>query len=197
MRLRSPLIAACSLALLALFIPHANAVQGAFTLKSPVVTEAGALPAAYTCDGAGSTLPLKWTNPPKGTKSYALVMHHVPPEGVAHWYWVAWDIPSTTTQLAVNAKNFGKLGGNSVNRNIGYTPPCSKGPGDKTYTYTLYALSKSAGLGSTSTATVSRDTLLAAIAPITLGKAVLNVTYSRPSSAATDTQSSSAPAPRS
>ena len=197
MRLRAPLIAAFSIAILALAVPYASAAQGSFTLRSPAVKEGGALPAAYTCDGAGSTLPLTWVNPPKGTKSFALAMHHLPPDGVAHWYWVAWDIPSTTRSIAANAKGFGKLGGNSVNANVGYTPPCSKGPGDKTYTYTLYALSKSANLGAASSASVTRDALLSAIEPITLGKAVLNVTYARPASAATDAEPSSPPAPRS
>ena len=197
MRIRAARVAACAITVLAFTLAHESAAQGSFTLRSPAVKEGAALPSAYTCDGAGSTLPLKWTNPPKGTKSFALVMHHLPPDGVAHWYWIAWDIPSATRSISTNAKDFGKLGGNSVNSSIGYTPPCSKGPGDKIYTYTLYALSKSASLGATSSASVTRNTLLSAIEPITLGKAVLNVTYARPLGAPTDAEPPRPPAPRS
>lgn len=157
----------------------ASSTAGAFTLTSPAVAADGRLPATYTCDGTSATMPLKWTHVPKGTKSFALAMHTIPPEGVPHYYWVAWDIPAKKRSITENAVGFGQIGGNSINPTIGYAPPCSKGPGDKTYTVTVYALSTSAGLG-TSSASVSRDDLLQAISGITLGKAELNVVYSRP-----------------
>jgi len=152
---------------------------GAFTLTSPAVTSQGGLQAAYTCDGAGTSPPLTWTAAPKGTKGYALVMDHVPPEGGHHWYWLMWGIPAKTHALSANVTKIGFLGGNSVNQNIGYAPPCSKGPGTKTYTITVYALSGSPKLPKKSSASVTRDSLLAAISGITLEKAVLDVTYER------------------
>ena len=151
----------------------------AFMLTSPAVTSQGALPAAYTCDGAGTSPPLTWTAARKGTKGYALVMDHVPPEGGHHWYWLMWGIPAKTQALSANVSKIGFLGGNSVNSNIGYAPPCSKGPGLKTYTITVYALSGTPKLPKQSSASVTRDSLLAAISGITLDKAVLDVTYER------------------
>ncbi|MCX6423312.1 MAG: hypothetical protein NTV96_01775, partial [Actinobacteria bacterium] len=74
----------------------------AFMLTSPAVTSQGALPAAYTCDGAGTSPPLTWTAARKGTKGYALVMDHVPPEGGHHWYWLMWGIPAKTQALSAN-----------------------------------------------------------------------------------------------
>jgi phosphatidylethanolamine-binding protein (PEBP) family uncharacterized protein len=65
-----------------------------FTLSSPAVTEGGALPAEYTCDGASATLPLTWSGAPAGTRSYAVIMHHVAGPGDTHWYWVLYDIPA-------------------------------------------------------------------------------------------------------
>ena len=151
----------------------------AFTLTSPAVTSQGPLPAAYTCDGAGTSPPLTWTAARKGTKGYALVMDHVPPEGGYHWYWLMWGIPTKTLALSANVTKIGFLGGNSVNSSIGYAAPCSKGPGTKTYTITVYALSGSPKLPKKSSASVTRDSLLAAISGITVDKAVLDVTYSR------------------
>lgn len=151
----------------------------AFTLTSPAVTSQGALPAAYTCEGAGTSPPLTWTPARKGTKGYAIVMDHVPPEGGYHWYWLMWGIPAKTLALSANVTKIGFLGGNSVNSSIGYAPPCSKGPGTKTYTITVYALSGTPKLPKKSSASVTRDSLLAAISGITLEKAVLDVTYER------------------
>ena len=106
-------------------------------------------------------------------------MDHVPPDGGHHWYWLMWGIPAKTRALPATVSKIGYLGGNSVNPKIGYAPPCSQGPGTKTYTVTLYALSGTPNLPKKSSAAVTRDSLLAAISGITLSKAVLNVTHSR------------------
>ena len=47
----------------------------------------------YTGDGSRSTLPLEWAGAPSGTKDYALIMHHVDPEGKTKWYWILYNIP--------------------------------------------------------------------------------------------------------
>jgi phosphatidylethanolamine-binding protein (PEBP) family uncharacterized protein len=70
------------------------------------------------------------------------------------------------------------LGTNSVNDRTEYSPPCSKGPGAKDYTYTIYALASTPEL-TVASDDVDRDTLLAAIADRTLGSATLNIVYSR------------------
>ncbi|MDV7103817.1 YbhB/YbcL family Raf kinase inhibitor-like protein [Vibrio sp. TH_r3] len=57
-----------------------------------------------------------------------------------HWYWGMVNIPADV--LSVDAGQFvGLLGNNSVNKSNQYAPPCSKGPGEKKYTFHLYALS--------------------------------------------------------
>lgn len=160
-------------------LSHLAYAAATFTLTSPAVTSRGALSAAYTCDGAGTSPPITWTASRKGTKGYAVVMDHVPPDGGHHWYWLMWGIPANTRALPTNVTKIGLLGGNSVNPNIGYAPPCSQGPGTKTYTITVYALSGTPKLPKKSSAAVTRDSLLAAISGITLEKAVLDVTYQR------------------
>jgi len=151
---------------------------GSFTLSSPDVVEGGALPAEYTCDGNSATLPLTWSGAPANTESFAVVMHHIPGPGDAHWYWVLYNIPADVTTLAQNSAGVGMLGTNSVNGETVYAPPCSKGPGEKVYTYTVYALSAQPQF-SVPASEVSRSVLLDAIQDTTLASAELNVTYTR------------------
>ena len=153
--------------------------SSSFTLTSSVVTEGGALPADYTCDGDSSTVPLQWTGAPAGTQSYAVIMHHVDPEGVIKWYWILYDIPASITALPKNVTGIGTLGNNCVNGNTAYAPPCSQGPGDKTYTYTVYALSAPPEI-TVAASEVSREVLLAAMSDRTLATAEMPVVYARP-----------------
>ncbi len=149
-----------------------------FVLRSSAVQDGGALPVEFTGDGKASTLPLEWSRPPAGTKSFAVIMHHIDPEGKAKWYWTLYNIPPELTGLPMNVKGIGTLGSNSINREIGYAPPHSKGPGAKTYVLTLYALSDKLQI-SEPAAQVNRDFLLAAMKGKVLASAPLNVVYSR------------------
>lgn len=148
-----------------------------FALSSPDMTAGGAMPVAFTCDGQSQSPSLSWTSGPTGTVGYAIAMHHSPGPGDTHWYWVVYNIPATTTKVAAGASAPGTLGTNSVNNQLAYAPPCSKGPGIKTYTYTVYALSAAPSF--TAATKVSRDVLLAAISNITLASSSLDVTYDR------------------
>ena len=159
--------------------PDGPALNGTnFVLSSPEAVDGGSLPREYTCDGSSATLPLEWSGTPPGTKSLAIVMHTIPAPNESHWYWVLYNIPPDTRSLAKNVSGIGTLGNNSVNGKTAYSPPCSKGPGAKKYTYTIYALSAPPQL-SVSPAKVSRDVLLAAIKDRTIASAELNVYYSR------------------
>jgi len=152
--------------------------NGTFILTSSAVTEGGALPKEFTCDGNSATLPLSWSGAPEDTKSFAVVMHHIPGPGDTHWYWVLYNIPASITNLEKNSTGIGVLGNNSVNGQTVYAPPCSKGPGEKLYTYTVYALSEEPQF-TVAASDVSRDVLLDVIQDITLASASLNVTYTR------------------
>lgn len=149
-----------------------------FVLSSPEVSDGGTLPKEFTGDGESATLPLEWSGAPAATKSYALIMHHIAPEGEAKWYWTLYDIPASVKSLPKNVRGVGTLGNNSVNGQTEYAPPHSKGPGAKIYVYTLYALSAPPRI-SIPPAQVDRDTLLNAIRDRTLASAVLHVTYTR------------------
>jgi len=159
-------------------VAPATVLDAAFTLTSPVMTQGGTLPVEFTCDGAAETPPLAWSGAPAGTLGYAVVMHTQPQDGDAHWYWVLFDMAPTVDHLDLNATPPAKVGTNSVNGRIGYTPPCSKGPGAKVYTFTVYALSGRPDLPDPSA--VSRPVLLAALDGLILAEARLDVTYTRP-----------------
>jgi phosphatidylethanolamine-binding protein (PEBP) family uncharacterized protein len=106
-------------------------------------------------------------------------MHSVAGPGDIHWYWVMYGIGADVTHLDEGAAPpvGAILGTNSVNGRNEYAPPCSKGPGAKQYTLTVYALSKNPSFP-TGTA-VNRDLLLAAISTVTLGSSAITVSYSR------------------
>ena len=148
-----------------------------FVLRSSEVAEGGMLPKEFTGDGSSATLPLQWSGAPAGTRSFALIMHHEAPDGIK-WYWVLYNIPADVTSLPKNVKGIGTLGNNSVNRDLGYAPPHSKGPGPKKYTLTVYALSAAPQI-TVPAEQVSRDVLLAAMKDLILATAELNVIYSR------------------
>lgn len=153
--------------------------ESTFTFKSTAFTDNGTLPKEYTCDGASTSPPMSWENLPAGTKSVAVTMHHIPPEGGKHVYMVLYNIPLATTSIPANISGVGKFGINTVNGKNAYSPPCSQGPGSKTYILTAYALSAEPVITTASSAT-TMDVLLNAIESTTLGTSTLTVTYTRP-----------------
>lgn len=161
--------------------PQAAPASGnEFVLSSPAAVDGGTLPVEYTCDGAGSTIALDWSNAPAGTKEFAMMMTTLPGDGTTRWNWVLYAIPGTATGLARNTTGIGIIGTGSHGTVMAYDPPCSQGPGAKLYTFTVYALSGSPSF-TVSSEQVTGPVLADAIAAITLGKATLNLSYSRPS----------------
>lgn len=150
-----------------------------FALTSPAVKAGGALPVEFTGDGAGISPPLAWKGAPAGTKAYALIMHHIDPQGNTKWYWTLYNIPVETTALPKGAKGVGLQGNNSVNKRAEFAPPHSKGPGTKTYVCTIYALSEPLELAR-APETITRAVLLEAMKGKVLGSAELEFTYTRP-----------------
>jgi phosphatidylethanolamine-binding protein (PEBP) family uncharacterized protein len=154
------------------------ACSATFTLSSPAIGKSGAYPIEFTCDGERASPPLAWSNAPAGTRSFALTMHHIPGPGDKHVYLVVYNIPASTTNLAKNVHDVGVWGVNTVNGQPEYTPPCSKGPGAKTYTLTAYALSAEPTI-SFPAGRVTMDMLLDKIKDKTLATSAIDVTYSR------------------
>ena len=149
---------------------------GGFTLTSPAAVDGGTMPVDYTCDGRGVSFPLAWSNPPSGTREFAVLMTTLPGDGTTKWNWVLYGIPSTVTGLAENSRGIGTAGVGSDGPLAGYQSPCSQGPGLKLYTFTVYALSASPVVSGQVTGTI----LTNAIKPLTIASASLTVGYTRP-----------------
>lgn len=153
------------------------------TVSSKDVSPIGELNKSNTCDGAGVSPALTWSGGPKSTKSYAITMDTIPgplrpgeTEVQNHSYFTVFNIPVTTTSIPSGEKNIGTIGRNSKDNQPGYSPPCSQGPGAKTYTITVYALSSELALAAQD---ATRDALIKAMSGKVLASGELSVTYSR------------------
>jgi phosphatidylethanolamine-binding protein (PEBP) family uncharacterized protein len=153
-----------------------------FKLSSPAVKDGEKLPVEFTGDGASASPPLAWTGVPKGTQSLVLIMHHLDPEGKTKIYWLMYDIDPKTTSVAKNVTDFGKMGVSTVHNRVEYASPHSKGPGEKKYVLTLFALSAKPDL-SKAESPITADPVLAAMKGKILAAADLTVLYTRPAGA--------------
>ena len=140
-------------ALLAVSMP--GQAQSAFTLKSADVAAGGSIPQQFAFNGFGCTgqnvsPSLNWSNPPAGTKSFALMVHGPDAQtgGAGFWHWVVTDIPANVTTLArgAGASDGMKLPEAAKQVATDFGVPGWGGPcppvGDKPhrYVFTLYAL---------------------------------------------------------
>lgn len=132
----------------------------------------------YTCDSTGISPAVKWDSVPAGVKGFAVTMHHYPPTGDKHVYWVVYNIPPDVRSLPAGQPGAYSFGINTVNSRNTYAPPCSQGPGPKVYILTLYALSAQPVI-SKPASQVTMDVLLEAIRSVKVDSAVMNVTYTR------------------
>ena len=169
------------------FLKKSAAAAASFTIiPSYLVTGAraqdGRLPERYTWERAGSSPALTWSHAPAGTAEFAVLMSTVPPDGITKYNWVLYGIPRATRHLVKDSQGVGTPGMGSNGSSLAYQPPCSKGPGPKTYTFTVYALSAAPVLPKGSA--VSGARLLSSMSSITLGTATLSLDHTRSGSSA-------------
>jgi len=126
-----------------------------FKLASPDFKQNGTIPAAqvyngFGCTGKNVSPALKWTGAPKGTRSFALLVHDpdAPTGGAGWWHWLVVNIPPSVTELATDA---GKADAAHLPKGAlqvvtdfgapGWGGPCPP-VGDKPhrYNFTIYAL---------------------------------------------------------
>jgi phosphatidylethanolamine-binding protein (PEBP) family uncharacterized protein len=93
-----------------------------------------------------------------------------------HAYIVLWGLSPATKALAESQHDLGTWGINTVNRRAEYAPPCSKGPGEKSYMVTVYALSAEPKLAA---GRAGFPELLAAIKDTTISIAEVELRYAR------------------
>jgi len=123
-----------------------------FTLTSIDVGGQATKKQVFTgCGGENQSPQLKWSNAPKGTKSFAVTIHDKDaPTGSGWWHWLVFDIPADVNELKTNAGNtsFDLMPKNAIQSKTdfggyGYGGPCPpKGTGIHQYMITVYALDK-------------------------------------------------------
>ena len=130
-------------------------------ISSSSFGDVSTIPTKYTCAATfpppggprnistGISPALQWTNVPKGTVSFVLILHdpdaHVPKANTDVTHWLVFNIPGDATQLPESvvpeAPVAGSgLQGNNITGKAGYQGPCA-GPGAfHHYTFELLAL---------------------------------------------------------
>ncbi len=113
-------------------------------IESSAFKEGALIPSKYTCDGSNVSPPLKWSEPPSGTKSIVLISDD-PDAPAGTWvHWVVYNIPPVVREFPENVPSLKTLengavqGTNDFGR-IGYGGPCPPS-GTHRYYFKLYAL---------------------------------------------------------
>jgi Raf kinase inhibitor-like YbhB/YbcL family protein len=113
----------------------------AIALSSPAFASDAPIPRRYTCDGDETSPPLRWTPPPKATRSLALTVEDPDAPGGTFVHWTLYGFAAETKGLAEGAvPNRARQGMNSSGKSE-YAGPCPpKGDTAHRYVFTLYAL---------------------------------------------------------
>lgn len=114
-------------------------------ISSSAFSSSGIISQKYTCDGPDVSPPLKWSDAPAETQSFALIMDDPDAPGGTWVHWVAYEIPGNIHELseAIAKQEKMPLGGaqgkNSFGT-IGYGGPCPPPGTPHRYFFKLYAL---------------------------------------------------------
>ncbi len=188
LRMIGAVVFACGLAPSAISV--ADAAPAHFTLSSPAFKDDGVLPLKYAggtlCGadsrGGNTSPPLAWSNPPAGTKSFAVLM--IDPDGrrgLGSVHWLAYGIPAARTGVKEGeggpAPAPDITEGKNSRGTLGYTGPCGP-PVDAPHHYVIDVIALDLAPGSLQGG-LDRDALLKAIAGHSLGPTSLVVRYHR------------------
>ena len=149
--MKKNLILALTVAVGAFCGAQSASAQGVFTLSSSSFKDgerlatkmAGNNKSNPNCVGENVSPALSWSNPPEGTKSFAILMFDIdgrPPGGVSHW--VAYGIPASVKGFAegeVSKASDKYVGGTSLMKLSTYFGPCTPPGPPHHYIFTLMA----------------------------------------------------------
>jgi Raf kinase inhibitor-like YbhB/YbcL family protein len=150
-----------------------------FRLTSSAFQEGQAIPSTYTCEGQDTSPPLAWTDPPAGTKSFALINDDPDAPGKTWVHWVVYNLPSSVRRLPETVPSDQELSdgtrqGLTDFGRTGYGGPCPPS-GTHRYFFKLYALDSLVPLSSGAT----KQRLEEAMQGHVLAQAQLMGTYRR------------------
>jgi hypothetical protein len=144
----------------------------AFTVTSPAFADGQTVPREFTCDGNDAPPAMTVSDPPQGTKSFAVIMDDPDAPKGTFTHWLAYDLPADGNALRTTA---GQMLENDFGRK-GYGGPCPPpGRGAHRYYFTVYAVDVPA----LDVSGGGRDDLEAALEGHTLAKARFMGRYER------------------
>ncbi|HEY2070566.1 MAG TPA: YbhB/YbcL family Raf kinase inhibitor-like protein [Rhizomicrobium sp.] len=158
----------------------------AFEVKSHDIADGALLSSQQVypdCNGDNVSPQLVWSNPPAGTKSFAVTLYDPDAQPSGWWHWIVFNIPASATGVTRGAGTMPSLlppgsveGENDFGANAygGACPP--PGSGQHHYQFTVWALdSATVPLESGATGNDVRDYLK----KHTVGQAMLTALYQR------------------
>lgn len=116
-----------------------------FQVESLAFKAGGEIPKKFTCEGEDISPALRWTHPPRGTQSFALIAEDPDAPSGTWVHWVVYDLPGSLRELPDDVPKQRALpGGGAQGRNdfgrIGYGGPCPPPGSAHHYFFKLYAL---------------------------------------------------------
>lgn len=123
------------------------------TISSPSFSNGGSIAKKFTCDGPDVSPQLNWTDPPAGTKTFALLADD-PDAPVGNWnHWAIWNLPASVRSLpegvskAAHLPDGSEQGMNDFHK-TGYNGPCPPAGKPHRYYFKLFALDTKLNLNS-------------------------------------------------
>jgi len=115
-----------------------------FSLKVSGFENGAPIPRRHTCEGGDTSPALEWSQEPKGTESFALIVDD-PDAPAGTWnHWLLWDLPAHLREIREGFQpgGAGTSGKNDFGK-MGYGGPCPpKGHGAHRYYFTLFAVDR-------------------------------------------------------
>ncbi|HXH50444.1 MAG TPA: YbhB/YbcL family Raf kinase inhibitor-like protein [Terriglobia bacterium] len=154
--------------------------QSGFRIESSAFKEGAFIPARFSCQGENVSPSLKWTDPPAGTRSLALIVDDPDAPGGTWTHWVVFNLPAQTRAMDENAPKGdelpkGGLQGLTSFGSVGYGGPCPPPGKAHRYFFKLYAADTSLSLKPGT----AREEVVAALKGHTLGEAQLMGRFKR------------------
>ena len=148
-------------------------------LSSPVFENGQSIPALFTHDGDNISPPLHWSDAPKGTQSFAMIVEDPDAPSGVFTHWVIYNLPPVMQALDREVPEGGRYGSQAFQgmndfHRIGYGGP-QPPQGEHRYFFTLYALDTVLNLQQG----VSKNKLLKAMEGHILDKAELMGRYEK------------------
>jgi Raf kinase inhibitor-like YbhB/YbcL family protein len=120
-------------------------VPANMTVTSQAFSPSIAIPARYTCHGAGLSPSIHWTGAPPATKSLAVIVDDSAAPITPYIYWIVFDIGSQTSGTLIGHVPTGARVADNSKGTARYDPPCPLNSSHM-YRFTVYALNRTLSL---------------------------------------------------